>query len=138
MLSARRDLISGPTVNSTRFNFTRQSRLLAAADFDRVFRRARRSSDRYFTVLYRDFDLGYARLGLAIANRNIRLAVQRYRLKRMIRESFRLWSEQLPHCDVVVLARKPAADAARNQLASSLRAHWRRLASSADMQQRRH
>ena len=62
-----------------RSRLQKQVRLLKAADFDRVFDKSVRSSDRYFTVLARPNELNHPRLGLAISKRRVRLAVGRCR-----------------------------------------------------------
>jgi ribonuclease P protein component len=48
------------------------------------------------------------RLGLVIAKKHVSKAVQRNRLKRVLRESFRLRQSEIPLIDIVVLARKDA------------------------------
>lgn len=47
-----------------------------------------------------------ARLGLVVAKRNVKLAVARNKLKRLIRESFRRQQVQLNGLDVVVVVKK--------------------------------
>lgn len=111
--------------------FTRKSRLLAKADFDQVFSRSRRSADRFFTVLYRENRLGYPRLGLAIAKKRVRLAVDRNRLKRLIRESFRDIAPTLPGIDIVIMARDPAVTSNNEMVFASLTQHWQSLGSRA-------
>jgi len=86
--------------------FPRPNRLTSAADFERVFKHAQRSGDRFFTVLYRRNNLGYPRIGLAIAKKSVRSAVGRNRLKRIIRESFRQAKSQLLGVDIVIMARE--------------------------------
>ena len=67
-----------------------------------------------------------ARLGLAISKKNCRLATDRNRIKRVVRESFRHHQAALAGLDVVVI-NQPAARAAGNQqLFSSLAGHWGR------------
>ena len=44
-------------------------------------------------------------MGLVIAKKHIRLAVERNRLKRLIRESFRKHQQLLIEMDIVILAR---------------------------------
>jgi len=108
--------------------FPRSNRLTQAADFDRVFKQARRSSDRFFTVLYCRNDLGYPRLGLAIAKKRVRRAVARNRLKRIIRASFRHAKNQLLGVDIVIMARDQAEPATNGDLFTSLDKHWCALA----------
>lgn len=108
-------------------NFTRDSRLLKPAEFDAVFAARQRSADRYFTMLYRDNGLGYPRVGLAIAKKRVRLAVDRNRIKRLVRESFRSATAVLPAFDIVVMARDPVSDASNEAVFASLNGHWESL-----------
>jgi len=66
-----------------------------------------------------------ARLGLAIAKKQIPRAVDRNRIKRVVRESFRIL--QLHEHDFVVLARRDTVTATNAQLFLSLKHHWDRL-----------
>lgn len=122
------------TTSNSHINY----RLTAKAEFDRVFKRSRRSADKLFTVLYCGNELGYPRLGLAIAKRNVRLAVQRNRLKRLIRESFRAARPGLDSVDIVVLARPLSHTAPNPELLASLSLHWRRLAQRRESSQGNH
>lgn len=71
-----------------------------------------------------------ARLGLAIARKQLRLAVQRNRIKRVVRDAFRHRRTQLDGLDIVVMARHPAARADNARLRASLLAHFEQLARS--------
>lgn len=103
-------------------------RLLTATDYKRVFEQPVRSADRYFTVLARPASsVQPARLGLAVAKKHVKRAVDRNRLKRLIRESFRQHQQHLTGLDLVVLI-KPGVQLAPNRdLLSALAKHWRRL-----------
>jgi len=105
--------------------FPRAHRLLAAADFSRVFAGADRSSDGFFTVLARLNELSCARLGLAISRRVAPRAVDRNRLRRLARESFRQLG--LAPLDYVVMARRDAVTAPSPSLRSSLDRHFLQL-----------
>jgi ribonuclease P protein component len=110
-----------------RFDFPRTHRLLTGRDYQRVFVDALKSSDRFLTILAKANGQSGARLGLAIAKRNVRFAVDRNRIKRLARESFRLRHSSLGHFDYVVLARPAAAQADKPTLSRSLRRHWDHL-----------
>jgi ribonuclease P protein component len=46
--------------------------------------------------------LGYARLGMVVGKRQLKFAIARNRMRRIIRETFRLYGSDLPALDVVV------------------------------------
>jgi ribonuclease P protein component len=54
-------------------------------------------------------------------------AVNRNRIKRVVRESFRLRQQELPPVDLVVNARPAAGQATNAQIAASVAAHWSRI-----------
>jgi len=102
----------------------KDSRLLSAEAFSRVFEKATRSRDKWFTVLCRDNQKNHARLGLAISKRNCRFATGRNRIKRIVRESFRQHQASLAGLDVVVINQAAARAAGNRQLFDSLATHW--------------
>lgn len=109
--------------------YPRRVRLLSNSDFQQVFRHTQcKSIDNKFTLLARRNGLGHPRLGLAVSKRKIKTAVGRNRIKRLIRESFRIQQDSLPDVDVVVLARDGLLQASNAEIAESLRLHWQRLA----------
>ncbi len=93
-----------------------------------MFEKPKESSDDRFIVLARSNAMSEPRLGLAIAKKHVVLAVQRNRIRRVVRESFRHQRELLSGLDLVVLVRKNTAVQSNNLLYSSLEAHWQRLA----------
>ena len=109
------------------FSFPPQKRLITPADYQRVFQNPVKSSDQYFTLLAIKNQLESSRLGLAIAKKNVKRAVDRNTIKRAARESFRLQQQQITALDIVVLARRDAATASAAVLRKSLEKHWLRL-----------
>jgi len=102
--------------------------LLSAEDYKQVFAQSVRSSDRYFTVLARyDTKLDRARLGLAVAKKHVRRAVDRNRIKRVLRESFRRHQQRLKGLDLVVLVKPGIHKADNKALFASLEKHWQDL-----------
>jgi ribonuclease P protein component len=110
--------------------FSPDRRLHTPAEFGRVFAEPARSSDRFFTVLARPSGRAVARLGLTVSRRAARRAVDRNKLKRLARESFRQ-QRALPALDFVVLARPGAARTERRALRASLDRHFEQLAKTA-------
>jgi ribonuclease P protein component len=108
----------------------RDARLVSKADFDRVFADNQRARTDYVLVMARPNQVGHPRLGMVIAKRLLARAVDRNRVKRCIRESFRQVLPELPACDFVVrLIAKPAAgDEARDLSKSFKRAGQRAVA----------
>ncbi|NCF14217.1 MAG: ribonuclease P protein component [Gammaproteobacteria bacterium] len=113
-------------ISSQGNRFTKHHRLLDAAAFGRVFDRATRSRDEYFTVLCRRNKQSIARLGLAISKKHCRKATGRNRIKRIIRESFRQQQALLAGLDVVVINQPGATMATGRQISDSLDRHWQR------------
>lgn len=108
--------------------FPRSARLIRPAEFRRVFADNRRCGDAFCTLLARPNGLPHGRLGLAIAKRRVRRGLDRNRIKRLIRESFRTHQAQLAGLDIVVMARDAAAGADRLQIRQGLDRQWPRLA----------
>lgn len=92
-----------------------------------VFANPFRSKDCCLTVLSRPNALSHPRLGVALARRHVRSAVTRNRLKRVIREYFRLHRHQLPKVDLVVLAQRGLGERSNSEIRASLARHWKRL-----------
>lgn len=125
MPASARDLPTGGKVAGRRF--TRSARLTDAKQYKQVFAGAERRGDRYFTVLSIANDVGAARLGMAVPRRQLPRAVDRNRLKRLIRESFRHHRAGMANRDIVVLVKADAQRAGNAELTSALARHWRRL-----------
>lgn len=105
----------------------RTVRLLRPADFAALRERSQRISTPQFTAQYRLTSVGGARLGMAVSRKVSKNAVERNRIRRQIRESFRLQRAQLPNLDVLVIARVSAAQQPNPVLRRELDSLWPRL-----------
>ena len=103
-------------------------RLLKPDEYRRVFNDGQRSVDDHFLVLARRNDLAIARLGLAVSKKICRRAVDRNRIKRVIRESFRHNQSELMGLDLVVVGRRGLTKADNRSCFDSLQQHWQRVA----------
>ena len=80
--------------------------------------------DSFFLVLASVNGEQPARLGLALAKKCAVRAVDRNRIKRIVRESFRHHRLELNGIDYVVLCRRKAVMASNQALFGSLAQHW--------------
>ena len=91
---------------NTEQKFNREKRLLLASDYKFVFNKPTRSSDKLLTILAKQNQSSdQSRLGLAVAKKAVKTAVHRNRIKRLIREFFRLNQDKIACADYVVLVR---------------------------------
>ncbi|WWP00273.1 MAG: ribonuclease P protein component [Candidatus Dasytiphilus stammeri] len=60
----------------------------------------------HIIMLYNPNGYKYARLGLIISKHNVKYSCQRNRIKRLIRESFRLTQNELPSMDFIIIIKK--------------------------------
>jgi ribonuclease P protein component len=104
-------------------HFRFYNRLKRPEEFAAVFSSSKRSSDKFFLFLTINNSTNIARLGLAVPKKNISGAAKRNRVKRIIRESFRLQKERLKGKDVVVFVKKQF-DTKQAKIEQTLAKHW--------------
>ncbi len=120
-----------------KYAFGKSKRLLTPQAFQAVFDDPPyRASHQSILILARPRADREPRLGLVIAKKNIRLATQRNRIKRLIRESFRLQQHQLQGLDVIVLARRGLDELDNPSIQQILDQQWRRITRKASATQR--
>lgn len=108
--------------------FGRKLRLLTASDYKAVFGKAEHKvSCTQLLILAINSGHETPRLGLVIAKKHVRLAVQRNRLKRLIRESFRQHKQLLSGLDIVILARAGVGSMDNTSITLLLEKLWQDL-----------
>jgi ribonuclease P protein component len=110
-----------------RFTLPGERRLRRKPDFEAAHARGRRMGNGFFAVTARINDQGAPRLGLAVASKAAGGSVPRNRIRRVIRESFRLHQHELPAVDVVVSMRARARDAANSELRTAIEEIWSKV-----------
>ena len=102
------------------YRFSKALRLRNRHEFVAVQRQGRRWQCRHITVVGRRRREGPARIGLVVSRR-VGNAVSRNKVKRLIREAFRVSRRDLPEAvDLVVVARPTAPGASFRQLRGEL------------------
>ena len=101
-----------------------ERRMRRPAEFKRAYAAGKRLGNEFFTVNAQANGLGCARLGMSIAARILRRAVDRNRVRRLIRESFRVHQLGLPAIDIVIGARAGVLAADNAQLRGALEKLW--------------
>lgn len=107
--------------------FPADYRLLTAKQYKQVFTNPVKATSRDFTLLACSNNHPFPRLGIIVAKKNVRFAVDRNRLKRLIRESFRISNQELPQIDCVILARRGSSERTNQVLFEQLDGLWKKI-----------
>jgi ribonuclease P protein component len=104
-----------PGAEGSRSRRGRRRRLSRSAEFERVYREGRSHASRHLVVYaFPREDAESPRLGVSVG-RKLGGAVERTRVKRLLREAFWSRAETLPDgLDFVIVARPPAGELARD------------------------
>ena len=115
-------------------NFPHSAKLSNAEDYRRVFDSpAFKVSSDAFLLLAQHAESSRSRVGVIVAKKHVKHATRRNRLKRLVREQFRL-NLFHPSLDMVVLARSAADDMNNSQVTNDLTQLWAKLQRKASME----
>ena len=102
-----------------RSRFCRRLRLRRRGEFERLFKEGNRAGDHRLQVWAMPNDLGYSRFGLVVGRRH-GSACRRNRIKRVLREAFRLSRPKLPNGLDIVCAPRVGAEIELHKTIESL------------------
>lgn len=107
--------------------FLKKNRLLSKKDFSDAQEAAIKISQKQLLLLFKNNEQSFSRLGLVVGKRVAPLAVSRNRIKRTIRESFRLHQKKLIGLDIIVIARRECDTLSKLELREGMNKLWERL-----------
>lgn len=110
---------TGATLPEARLGFPRQARVRARAQFDLVFKQGKRTAAPLLALHWLQ-DAQPPRLGLAVSRKVDPRAVERNRIKRNFRETFRKLRPQLQPGAYVLVARNAASGQPGPRLCAAL------------------
>ncbi len=103
-----------------RFRFTKAQHLHKPAEFQRVYDLKQRAGDAFLLVFGAPNQLGWTRIGLSVSKKHGK-AVVRQRIKRLLREAFRLSQHELPVGLDLILIPRPGRKAGLSEYRNSLK-----------------
>lgn len=107
--------------------FSRDDRLLTKAEYKFVFDQSNKVTQRHLLALFKPNLKPHGRLGLVIGKRVANSAVARNKIKRIIRESFRLNRKQFQGIDIIVIARQQCDTLDKAKLREGIDKLWEKL-----------
>lgn len=85
----------------------KEYRVKKSQDFDNIIRKKQSFANRQFVIYYQENKLDHMRLGISVSKK-LGKAHERNRLKRYVRESFKIRKDFLKNYDIIIIVR-PAA-----------------------------
>lgn len=108
-------------------SYPKSKRLCKSAEFQAVFTQAQRVSGLGFVFFIKRNPQLTARLGIAVSKRIFRKANQRNRIKRLLRNYFRLHCQGLAAIDLVISAKPSILEMTNAEINQLLEQQWLKL-----------
>lgn len=104
----------------------RALRLTVQRDVNAVFDDANAVRHPLLVLLGKANTLNHSRIAIIVAKKNVKKATQRNRLKRLIRESFRVSQAMLPQSDFIVIVKQHLHKQANKDIFAIVEQTWER------------
>ncbi|SFI79935.1 ribonuclease P protein component [Planctomicrobium piriforme] len=109
-----------PLAETPRLTFPPHFRIRSSLDFERIYAQKARFSDPVMLIFAAPNDLPHPRIGLSVSRRHGN-SVKRHRLRRLLREAFRLEQHHLPvGIDFILIPGRETATATQADYRRSL------------------
>ncbi|VFP77581.1 ribonuclease P protein component [Buchnera aphidicola] len=90
----------------SRFSLKKKSRLLLNVQFQKIYNKNYKIHTKHFLMFMHTNYLQFPRLGISISKKNVARSHDRNRVKRLIKESFRLVQHNLLFMDFIIIVKK--------------------------------
>lgn len=97
----------------------KEYRVKRSQDFDNIIRKKQSFANRQFVIYYQKNNLDHMRLGISVSKK-LGKAHERNKIKRYIRESFKIRKDYVKNYDIIVIARAGAKELPFLEFGSSL------------------
>lgn len=109
-----------------KFTLTKELKLIKTNQFNFVFQQNKKLSISNIILLSRLNIVKYPRLGISISKKKIKKSHERNRIKRIIRESFRLNQHIIFYMDFIFIVKKNIIHLNNNIIIETLEKLWKR------------
>ncbi|AME08821.1 MULTISPECIES: ribonuclease P protein component [Gemella] len=87
----------------------KEYRIKKSSDFDSIIRKKKSFANRQFVIYFKENELDHMRLGISVSKK-LGKAYKRNKLKRYVRECFKIRKDFIKNYDVIIIVRKGAVD----------------------------
>ena len=103
------------------FSFQKKERIRKKKDFEKIFSQGERKKNSYFVIIQKTNTLNVRRIAIIIKKKDYRKAHIRNKLKRRIREIYRLNKEKFPaNTDCIIIIKESASNLSYHELQNKL------------------
>ena len=93
-------------------------------EFSRIFSKNKSFHKPGVIMLTKQNELNQPRLGITLPKKHIKLSVKRNKIKRIIKESFRLNCKNIKNSDIVILSQRKLNSMSKHNIQETLKELW--------------